>query len=114
MPLKVAPQALERAQSTVCAMQVLEGVAESIAGACESAAPHETVLARVAADGSLAGLFTVATTDAQVWIERFEDGGWVLTFRAGTGVEAVQEQCRRVEGLARRRLTVMERGTSAW
>lgn len=104
-------EALERAEHTVEASEVLRANGWSIAGACVDARVGEVVVAVVGRDLALQGVWTMAREGLPRRVEEIEGGGWVMTFSPGEGTEAIEARFLEMGRLAAMRLDALRRWT---
>ncbi len=104
-------QAIERANRTVEATEVLRANSWAIAGACADARPGEVVVAVVGQDLSLRGVWTMASENLRARAHDLEDGGWLVTFSPGERMEVIEARCVEMRRLASMRLEALQRRT---
>ena len=104
-------QAIERAERTVEASEVLRANSRSIAAACADAGPRDVVVAVVGRDQGLRGVWALAGVGLPGRVEEIEDGGWLVTFSPGEGAEAIEARCMQMGRLAAMRLDALRRRT---
>jgi hypothetical protein len=89
----------DRSLQTIHAAELFHGQALAIATACAEAGPEEIVVAAVTEDMGFAGIWTIAKQSLLRHVEGL-DGGWSMTFSAGTTVEDVEERALQLARLS--------------
>lgn len=104
-------QAVERAQRTVQATEVLRQHAATIADVCNEAEASQIIVAMVEVDGSFAGTQVIPRAELQDQLEILEmqEHKWVLTLSPNASVDDIERRCADIGYFANRRQNAIQR-----
>jgi hypothetical protein len=100
MTFRLTQEAAERPRRTLHAYEIFHMNARTIAAACASAGPDEVVVAAVAANHTLAGVWTFRRSELTERVRDLDSAAWTLVFSPGTTRIAIEERCLELARIA--------------
>ncbi|EFH82671.1 hypothetical protein KSD_95650 [Ktedonobacter sp. SOSP1-85] len=104
-------QAIERAQRTVQATEVLRQHAATIANVCSETEGNQIIVAMVEVDGSFAGTQVIPRAELQNQLEILEiqEHKWVLALSPSSSIHDIERRCADIGYFANRRRSAIQR-----
>jgi len=109
MAFVLSAEAIERANKTVQAAQVLRNNLQAIAQACAQAKRDEVIVALVGPDLTFEGAHTISRHRLRRHVLGLERGSWHLVFSAQSDIQEIEYRCLTMGHLAQARWEIMHR-----